>query len=132
MKTLENLRQNLRILLSDLLVKYNLVLLILSKTITSTYDYIKWYSSTVLLHFVIRCPYLQNNPPSMDSSPTHICTLNSGNLKIFVWIIFSQNYEFSKLRVPSNYLIYPLCILVTESNGIQRKHCRTVKPIKLK
>ena len=56
-----------------------------------------------LLHFVIRCPYLQNNSSSMDSSHKHTHThahiLNFGNLKIVGWIIFSQNYEFSQLCV---------------------------------
>ena len=78
----------------------------------TAYDYLKWYSShSCLLHFVIRYPYLRNNSSSMDFSHTlnsmdssHI--LNSGNLKIFVCqaVIFSQNYEFSQLCVPSIYL----------------------------
>ena len=68
-------------------------------------------SHSCLLHFIIRCPYLRNNSSSMDFSHTlnsmdssHI--LNSVNLKIFVCqtVIFSQNYEFSQLCVPSIYL----------------------------
>ena len=80
-----------------------------------------------LLHFVIRSQYLQNNSWSMDYSHTHVYTFNCDNLKIFVWIIFSQNYELSKLRVRSNCLNYPFSILVTGSNGIQRKDRKTVK-----
>ena len=72
---------------------------------------------------------MENNFPSMDSSHTHVHTFNSGNLKIFVWIIFSQNYEFSQFYVPSNCLNDRLSILVTESNGIQRKGRKTVKLI---
>ena len=89
LKTSQIFTQNLRIIFSDLLVKQNFVLLILSKTMISTvvesyYYYVSGLRLlkmiliySCLLYFVIKCPYLRNNSSSMDFSHIHMHTLNS-------------------------------------------------------
>ena len=85
-KTLENLRQNIMIIPSDLLVKYNLVLSVLSIISTrgrillllllsnfrlaTAENYTHLLICKCLLHFVIRCPYSQNTSLSMESPHT--------------------------------------------------------------
>ena len=89
-------------------------------------------------------------PPTQFTFPKNISNLyielftRSQNTREFaseskdhsLWFIGKIQFElyfpkiFTVLR--TSYLIYPLCIMVTKSSGIQRKHCKTVKLIKSK
>ena len=96
-KPLENFRHNLRMIFSDLLVKYYVVLLISSKIITSTVleSYYYYVSGLRLLkmilicsclsHFVIRCPCLQKHSSSMDSSPPYTHTHTHTHTQTQLW-----------------------------------------------
>ena len=103
-KALENLRQNLMIILSDLLTKYSLVLLALSKTIISTRSIIlllisfRFTATKSDTHLQVSFTFYYWMPLFVKhlliyGLPAHTYT-HCGNLKIFLplkTIVFSQN-----------------------------------------
>ena len=114
------------IVISDLLVKYNVVPLFLSKTINYTRGRILSLLSfrlmttkndthlliyRCLLHFV-RCPY------SLNISSSLVYGVPLHNHVPLITIIFPQKREFLKLCLPLNYLTQSA---FRQLNGIQRK-----------
>ena len=83
------------------------------------------------------------DPPTSKTSPdlwrcpthTYTHTLSSGNLRILhvkqLHFPKTMNFHSCTYRLPiyslSLSLSLSLCILVMKSNGIKRKHCKTVK-----